>query len=101
MQPSHRHPVCCVLIAQVCCCALQCICLTLFAAQVEDASYKKHGGFDGVQEARRHHQEAQAAARLKRKSDDATTVSLQRLHACRACDSSSVLQDRLLLDWHT
>lgn len=46
-------------------------------SQVEEASYKKHGGFDGVQEARRHQLDAQAAARAKRKADDTKKESSQ------------------------
>lgn len=42
--------------------------------QVESASYAKHGGFDGVQEARREQLDAQAAARMKRKAAEAKKV---------------------------
>ena len=41
---------------------------------MEEASYKKHGGFDGVQEARRQQLDAQAAARAKRKADETKKV---------------------------
>lgn len=37
-------------------------------SQVENASYAKHGGFEGVQEARREQLDAQAATRMKRKA---------------------------------
>lgn len=40
-------------------------------SQVEEASYKKYGGFDGVQEARRQQLDLQAASRLKRKAVEA------------------------------
>lgn len=43
--------------------------------QVESASYAKHGGFDGVQEARREQLDAQAAARMKRKAAETKKVS--------------------------
>ena len=42
--------------------------------QVEEASYKKYGGFDGVQEARRQQLDLQAASRLKRKAVEAKKV---------------------------
>ncbi|KAL3137745.1 hypothetical protein ABBQ38_005009 [Trebouxia sp. C0009 RCD-2024] len=43
-------------------------------SQVENASYAKHGGFDGVQEARRQQLDAQAAARMKRKAVETNKV---------------------------
>lgn len=42
--------------------------------QVEEASYKKYGGFDGVQEARRQQLDLQAASRMKRKAVEAKKV---------------------------
>ena len=42
--------------------------------QVEEASYTKYGGFDGVQEARRQQLDAQAATRMKRKAAEAKKV---------------------------
>lgn len=55
-------------------------------SQVEEASYKKYGGFDGVQEARRQQLDAQASARMKRKaveskkenSQDARVANIKR-----------------------
>jgi len=41
---------------------------------VEEASYKKYGGFDGVQEARRQQLDLQAASRMKRKAVEAKKV---------------------------
>lgn len=46
-------------------------------SQVEEASYKKYGGFDGVQEARRQQLDAQAATRVKRKAAEAKKESTQ------------------------
>ncbi len=43
---------------------------------MEEASYKKYGGSDGVQEARREQLDAQAAARMKRKAAEAKKVSV-------------------------
>ena len=43
-------------------------------SQVEEASYKKYGGFDGVQEARRQQLDAQASARMKRKAVESKKV---------------------------
>ncbi len=42
--------------------------------QVEEASCKKYGGFDGVQEARRQQLDSQAASRMKRKAVEAKKV---------------------------
>lgn len=42
---------------------------------MEEASYKKYGGFDGVQEARRQQLDAQAATRVKRKAAEAKKVA--------------------------
>jgi len=46
--------------------------------QVEEASYKKYGGFEGVQEARRQQLDLQAATRMKRKAVEAKKVMLIR-----------------------
>lgn len=46
-------------------------------SQVEEASYTKYGGFDGVQEARRQQLDAQAATRMKRKAAEAKKETSQ------------------------
>jgi hypothetical protein len=54
---------------------------------VEEASYKKYGGFDGVQEARRQQLDLQAASRMKRKAVEAkkvmTSTTLKTLSVIR------------------
>ncbi len=59
--------------------------------QVEEASYKKYGGFDGVQEARRQQLDLQAASRMKRKAVEAKKVMTATTFQDYVCDTPFTL----------